>query len=115
MRNYVQAGQVIPIPAPANVVSGQGVRVGVLFGVASYDAVAGQSVELAITGVFRMAKTSAQAWAVGDPIFATATGQLTTASGAGTLLVGVAVAAAANPSGEGLVRLNGAVPAAVNA
>jgi len=112
MKNYVQAGQVIPVPSPAAVLSGQGVRIGVLFGVASFDALQGQSLELAVTGVFRLAKVPAQAWTVGAPIYATAAGQLTTAATAGNLLIGVAVEAAANPSPEGLVRLNGAVAAA---
>lgn len=114
MKNYVQAGNVIPVPAPSAVVSGQGVRIGVLFGVASFDAAQGQSLELAVTGVFRLAKTTAQAWTVGAPIYATAAGLATTAA-AGNLLIGVATEAAANPSGTGLVRLNGSAPAAVSA
>jgi predicted RecA/RadA family phage recombinase len=56
-------------------------------------------------GVFELPKTSAQAWAFGDAIYADSSGIMTTTS-SGNTKVGVAAAAAANPSGSGLVRLN---------
>lgn len=114
MKNYVQTGDVISVPAPSDVVSGQGVRINMLFGVASFDALTGQNLELAVAGVFRLAKTSAQAWAVGVPIYATAAGLATTVA-TGNILIGVAIAAATNPSADGLVRLNASVPAAAGA
>ena len=113
MKNYIQPGESLTIPAPAVTLSGAGVRAGVLFGVAVHDALAGQELTIATTGVYDLAKTSAQAWTVGAAIyFIPASGLCTTATTAGNLLIGVAVAAAANPSPTGLVRLNGAAPAA---
>lgn len=114
MKNFIQRGAVVGVPAPRNVASGELVIVGVLAGVAQHSAVSGETVEIATEGVFELPKTSAQAWTVGAAIYATpATGVCTTASSAGNLLVGAALEAAANPSAVGIVRLNGASPAAV--
>lgn len=114
MKNYIQPGDSLTIVAPADVVSGAGVRAGVLFGVAQHDALSGADLSIATTGVFELAKTSAQAWTLGAAIyFIPTTGLCTTATTTGNLLIGTAAVAAANPSGTGIVRLNGASPAAV--
>jgi len=64
----------------------------------------------------KAAKTSAQAWAVGNPIYSiAATNVLTNVAGTGNYLVGVATAIAANPSAVGRVRLNGTLGLAVTA
>lgn len=110
--NYIQDGDNLTVPAPANVSSGDGVKVGVLFGVASTDALSGEDVVIATKGVYELPKTSAQAWTVGAAIYWTGSAA-TTATTAGNVLIGVAAAVAANPSATGLVRLNGAAPAAV--
>ena len=116
MKNYIQPGKVISVPAPRDVASGELVAVGVLAGVAQHDAVSGQPVEIVAEGVFALTKVSAQAWAIGAPIYVTPdTGVCTTTATAGNLLLGAAVEAAANPSASGKVRLNGAAPAAVTA
>lgn len=112
--NFIQNGDNLTVPAPANVSSGDGVELGVLFGVATTDALSGEDVVIATKGVFELPKTSAQAWTVGAAIYWTGTAA-TTATTAGNLLIGVAAAVAANPSATGLVRLNGAAPAAVTA
>ncbi len=113
MKNFVQPGEVLTVPAPAGgVASGAGVKLGVLFGVAQGAAAEGAPVAIACAGVFDLPKTSAQAWAVGAAIYWTGSAA-TTATTAGNLLIGVAAAAAANPSAIGRVRLNGAAPAAV--
>ena len=114
MKNFVQDGDAITVTAPANVLSGAMVTSGVLAGVAAHDALSGADVLIATEGVFNLAKTSAQAWTLGAAIYVIpATGLCTTATTVGNLLIGVAVAAAANPSATGRVRLNGAFPAAV--
>lgn len=110
--NYIQDGDNLTVPAPANVSSGDGVKVGVLFGVASTDALSGADVVIATKGVYELPKTSAQAWTVGAAIYWTGSAA-TTATTTGNVLIGVAAAAAANPSATGMVRLNGAAPAAV--
>lgn len=112
--NLVQEGDLLTLTAPAAVTSGQGVMVGVLFGVAQHDADSGAQVTLAIRGVYTLPKTSAQAWTEGAAIYWDPTpGEATTATTAGNLFIGHAAAAASNPSATGAVRLSGGVAAAV--
>lgn len=113
MKSYLQKGTSVSIPAPKAVASGDLVVAGVLAGVAGHDAAPGAPVEVHLEGVYRLGKVSAQAWTVGQAIYVTpASGLCTNAPAAGAVLLGAAVEAAANPSGSGVVRLNGAVPAA---
>lgn len=107
MKNFVQPGGTITVPAPANVSSGDGVLVGVLFGVAAFTALSGADVEIKVTGVFDLPKTSAEAWTVGAAVYWDNTNKVATTVSSGNTLIGKAVAAAANPSGIGRVRLNG--------
>jgi len=58
MKNYVQDGNTVTVPAPANVVAGQGVLVGDLFGVAMHDAASGALVEIRVTGVVTLRKAA---------------------------------------------------------
>ena len=114
MNNFVQEGNVVPVTAPRNLTSGELVVVGLLVGVAVHDAASGDPVEIQTTGVFEVAKTNAQAWAtVGLAIYVVpGTGLATTATTTGNVLIGTNLETAANPSGTGIVKLNGAAPAA---
>lgn len=109
MKNYIQAGDNVTVPAPSGgTVSGGLYKVGAIVGVAATTEVAGDPVDLKTRGVFDLKKTSAQAWAVGDPVFMnTTTRDLTNVSATGLVLVGVATEIAANPSATGACRLNG--------
>lgn len=107
MKNYVQPGNVIPLAAPYEVVAGAGLLIGAIFGVAATDAANGAAVEAQVVGVFDLKKTSAQAWSVGVKVYWDDTAKEATTTSAGNTLIGVAVAAAANPSATGRVRLNG--------
>ena len=69
MKNFVQPGQVIPLTAPGTVAAGVGVLVGSIFGVNQNNVTVGQSMELATTGVFDMAKTAAEAWTEGAVLY----------------------------------------------
>ena len=110
MKNFVQHGDMVTITASAAIKSGALVRVNSLVGVAAQDGASGDKVEIKTAGVFDLPKTSAQAWSVGNPIYAiSGTGVLTNVPGTGNYLVGVAVADAANPSAVGRVRLNGSL------
>lgn len=110
MKNFKQRGDMITIIAAAAIASGALVRANSLIGVAATDAAIGEEVEIKTTGVFDLAKTSAQAWEVGQPIYMiSGSGLLTNVPGTGNYLVGVATAAAANPSATGTVRLNGSL------
>ena len=117
MKNYVQPGDVITVAAPANLVSGQLFRVGLLPMVATAAALSGANVEGATGGVFDVTKTGSQAWTVGQVIYGVGTTTLvaTTATTTGNILLGVAVAAVGSGAGEtiGRIRLNGAAPAAL--
>src|SRR5688572_28924501 len=105
MKNHVQPGDVITFPAPVGgVVSGQGVLVGSAFGVAAYDAAAGQPVECAVVGVYRLAK-AAGAIAFGAKVYWTGTAASTTASG--NTLIGWCAEAAAADADTVAVRLDG--------
>jgi predicted RecA/RadA family phage recombinase len=71
MRNFIQPGSMITVPAPAGgVVSGQGVQIGALFGVAATTQAAGDDVALALTGVYELPKdgTAGVGFSVGDPV-----------------------------------------------
>jgi predicted RecA/RadA family phage recombinase len=58
MRNFVQKGEAITVAAPATVVSGQGVLVGDLFGVAITAASSGALVEIQTEGVVTLPKAA---------------------------------------------------------
>lgn len=108
MKNFIQAGEHLTVAAPYDVSSGGGALVGSLFGVAAADAVSGADVVLCTEGVYALAKTSAQAWTLGAKVYWDNTDKVCTTTATSNTLIGVAVAAAANPSSTGTVRLNGA-------
>jgi predicted RecA/RadA family phage recombinase len=106
MKNFVQPGDAITVPAPAAVSAGDLVVVGSLFGVAATDAENGADVVINTSGVFTLPKVSAQAWTVGAKVYwVAADGEATTTAGS-NLLIGHAVEAADNPSATGTVRLS---------
>jgi predicted RecA/RadA family phage recombinase len=109
MKNYIQPGKNITVTAAADVLSGAGVMIGKLFGVASGDALSGAPVTLVREGVFSMAKLSAQAWTVGQKIYWDDTAKLCTTVTTSNTLIGCAAAVAANPTAVGLVVLDGAI------
>lgn len=109
MKNFIQAGENITVTAPYDVSAGGGALITALFGVANTDALSGAEVTLSRRGVFDLAKTSAQAWAVGAKIYWDDTNKVCTTTASGNTLVGVAVEAAANPSSTGKVLLDGTI------
>lgn len=109
MKNFVQPGEHITVPAPADVISGQLVVSGALVGVAQFDAASGEEVVLVRRGVFDLPKTGAQAWTVGAKVYWNGTDAVLTTAASGNTLVGVAVLPAANPSDTGRVLLDGTV------
>lgn len=107
MRNFIQPGHMVTVPAPSGgVVSGAGVLVGSLFGVAATTAAEGHPVELATTGVYELPKATG-AVTLGAPLFwDTTPGRLTTVAADG-VLVGAATEAADSGAATARVRLNG--------
>lgn len=107
MKNYVQKGENLTIAAPYDVVSGGGVKSGLIFGVAAGDALSGADVDLVTVGVFDLPKVSTDTFAVGAAVYWNDTTKLVTSTASGNTKIGVAVSAATNPSGTVNVRLNG--------
>ena len=109
MRNYVQPGESITVTATAAASSGDGVVMGALFGIASGDAAIGEKLVLTTQGVFTMPKVSTDAVTVGAVIYFDDSAKLVTTDDdtGSNPRIGIAVTAAANPSGSVNVRLDG--------
>lgn len=108
MKNYIQPGDTLGFTAPAGgVVSGNGVLVGDMFGVAAVSAAVGETFQLKTTGVFDLPKTSAQAWSEGQKLYWSSANSEVSTTATGNKLIGVATEVAVNPSSLGRVRLNG--------
>lgn len=108
MDTFIQPGHQVSVPAPADVASGQGVLVGSLFGVAVHDAQTGADVEVALQGVYRMAKATGAAWTIGARLYWDDTAKNLTTTASTNKLVGVAMAAAGSADTTGLIRLTAA-------
>ena len=92
--------------APAQLVSGQPLLIGTAFGVVVKSAAQGRRFRLLLEGCFRLPKNLAEAWSLGNPLFWDNTNAVVTIASAGNTRIGIAIAAAANPSAIGNVRLN---------
>ena len=105
MRNHIQPGRTLTIPAPAAVLSGGVVIAGSIIGVANGAAAEGAPVDVDVEGVFSLPKVAALAIAVGDLVYWDAVAGLANKTAAGNKKLGYATEAAANPSGTVAVRL----------
>jgi len=105
MKNYIQPGVNLTVPAPAAVVSGQVVVIGALHGIAAADAASGEDFDLVTEGVFELAKVSTESFAVGDPVYYASATKLVTSTVGSNTKIGLAVTAAPNPSGAVNVKL----------
>lgn len=104
MINYVQPGKILTITntTSEDINSGDFVVIGYLFGVACADILAGADGEIETEEVFDLPK-DASVFAVGDRVEWEPSGGTVTASGGGSIMIGVAVAAAA--TGVATVRV----------
>jgi predicted RecA/RadA family phage recombinase len=108
MKNYVEPGEVLELTAPSGgVVSGTAYKIGSLVVVATVTVAQTVKFSALVVGVVTHAKVSAQAWTEGVKLYWDDSAKLFTTSAGGNTLVGVAAAAAANPSATGSVRLDG--------
>ena len=108
MENYVAPGEIVTLTAPSGgVVSGTAYLIGSVVVVALVTAAETVKFSALVTGVGDLAKVSAQAWTEGVKIYWDNSAKLFTTTSGGNTLVGVAAAAAANPSATGSVRLDG--------
>lgn len=108
--NYIQPGAILTLTAPYDRLSGEGAQVGSIFGVATSDVDSGDPGEFDTEGVWSLAKTSAQAWTVGQKIYWDDSNKRCDSDGTVGMLIGVATAAADNPSSTGYVKLNSSAP-----
>ena len=107
MKNYIQKGDNITIDSPYDVLSGAGIQIGSLFGVANGDAATGETVVLSTVGVFDLPKLTAGNISVGDALYWDDTAKEVTTVDTDNTKIGVAVQAASG-AGVSAVRLNGA-------
>ncbi len=91
----------------AAVLSGAGVLVGDMFGIANGDADTGNPLVLSTSGVFELPKTTADDIAVGLAVFWDDTAKEVTVTSTDNTRVGVAIAAAGAGVTSVKVRLNG--------
>ena len=113
MQNYIQNGHVITVTTPAGgILSGEGLIVGNIFGVAAYSAAEGDPLELATTGVYKLPKATAAVLTVGARVAWDNTAKNINVPGAGRFPVGAATEAAGNGITSVAVRLDGVGTAA---
>lgn len=113
MRTYIQDGDVLTLTPGAAVAAGAGYLFGAgLFGVAINPVVISTPGEFLTEGVVTIAKTSALAISVGDRLFWDATNSVVNKISAAQQCVGVAVAAAANPSSTVSMKIGQYLPVA---
>jgi len=109
MKNFIQKGEVISALAPYALMSGQAVKVGGLFGVASTDAASGTSVEVARKGVFDIVALGADSGAQGVKVYWDDAARRITTTSAGNTLVGCLAGAKTASEGTARVLLDGTV------
>lgn len=105
MRNFVQAGSNLTIPAPYAVAAGDVVLAGNIIGVANGAAALAADVDVTTTGVFALPKVGADAFALGATVYWDSAAKLTTSTSSGNTAIGTAVAAAGAGGATVKVRL----------
>ena len=106
MKNFRHEGRMVPCTAPAGgVISGNGYKVGDLFGVAAATADEAGPFELAVEGVYRLPK-AAGVIAEGVKVYWSAANSNVTTTASGNTLIGHAVGASADGATEVDVRLS---------
>jgi len=91
MNNFVHDGNIIEVSAPYEVMSGDGLLRGALFGIAMSWAREGEAVDISTAGVFDLKRQPDEHWEVGDPIYWNDSRKCFTRDAAGAVLVGLAV------------------------
>lgn len=112
MRNYVQEGRTIPLVAPYDVASGDGMLVGTIFGIATSAAKQGEVVETHLVGVSDLLAEGAgsgQDIAQGGLVYWDNTNRRCTKTASGNTKIGAATEAKATSATTVRVRLNGTV------
>ena len=93
-KNYVAEGCILQLTAPYAVLSGQGLLVGGLFGIAEHDAASGEQVSTGIDGVWDITKEPSLAISAGARVFWDNTNKRITTTATSNYQVGFATVAA---------------------
>lgn len=111
MKNFVQPGNTITVTLPQDTVGGEGVLVGRLFGVAAFSAVNGAECEVAVVGVYDLAKRASDAFGVGAPVYFDSAAKecVDDPDSSADAEIGIAIAAAGAGATTVRVRLHGVV------
>jgi len=109
MKNFIQPGAIITVIAPYAVSSGQGVKVGALFGIASANAAQGAQLEIKREGVFDIAAVTADTAAQGAKVYWDDTARKITTTATSNILVGALTADKSGSAGTASVLLDGVV------
>ena len=105
--NYVQRGDTVTLTAPGStgVKSGDAVLVGGLFGIAQFDALEGEDVEVTLVGVWTLPKDG-NGIGQGEAVYWTGS-EVSQTPASGYPLIGAATETAAASATTVRVRLNG--------
>ena len=115
MRNFVQDGNTITLPAPSGgVKSGDPILVGSIFGIAAYSAAEAAPVEVSLVGVYDLGKDGTTL-NQGAPAYWDAATSKVTATAVANTLIGSAVVTAGGSATSVRVRLGGTDSAALAA
>jgi predicted RecA/RadA family phage recombinase len=109
MKNYVQEGDVLTVTAPYAVISGAGLLVGALFGIATCNAANGAPVDIMPEGVFDLTANAVDAGATGTKVYWDNVNKRITTTAAGNTLVGVLVLDKANGDATARVYVDGVI------
>lgn len=111
MKNYIQLGDNITLPAPYDVASGGGALIGSIFGVASTAALSGEDTAFVRVGVFTLPKATGEAWSASAPpkIYWDNTNKRCTTTATNNTLIGAGAAGAQAADASGNVLLTGQV------
>lgn len=107
MKNFVQDGRVLTVPAPYAVASGGGVLVGAIFGVAQNSVAQGADVPIVTQGVIELSTVTNAPVAIGDVLYWDNAAKVVTKGTTGNTKIGVATAAKVTAGTKVATRLNG--------
>jgi predicted RecA/RadA family phage recombinase len=105
MKNYVQKGDIVPVTAPADVASGAGVLVGLLFGVATKAALSGAPVEILTEGLVTLPKATGAGINEGVRVFWDNSAKNVTTTTTGNTCIGWAIGPGNYASGDTSIKV----------
>lgn len=106
MKNAIQEGNVLTLVAPYDVLSGAGVQVGSIFGVAAYDALQTEEIEVSVVEVFEINKKTTDVVTQGLDLYWDDTNKEVTVTASTNLKIGQAILPATSTDTTVQVRLN---------